>query len=320
MGGTLPGMTAVVVGRRLAAALVTLLVASFCVFAALSIAPGDPATLLSGGRPLSSAALELIRRQYHLDDPFLARYVRWLAGAVHGDFGQSFVYRDSVNALIGARIVNTLFLMVYASVLIIVPGVLIGVASALSGRVARSTMTVATGIAQAVPVFVAAIVLITLFAVNLHWFPTFGAGSGFGDRIRHLTLPAIALALSYLAWVSQVTRATVTEELGREHVMTARARGIRERNVLRRHVLRNALPPITAVSGLTVAGLVAGAVVAEKAFAVNGLGSFLVDAVQRKDFAVVQAIALILVSVFILTNTVVDAVNAMLDPRIRQRG
>jgi peptide/nickel transport system permease protein len=112
----------------------------------------------------------------------------------------------------------------------------------------------------------------------------------------------------------------VTEELGREHVITARARGIRERNVLRRHVLRNALPPITAVSGLTVAGLVAGAVVAEKAFAVNGLGSFLVDAVQRKDFAVVQAIALILVSVFILTNTVVDAVNAMLDPRIRQRG
>jgi peptide/nickel transport system permease protein len=167
---------------------------------------------------------------------------------------------------------------------------------------------------------VAAIVLITIFAVDLHWFPTFGSGTGFADRIRHLTLPAVALALSYLAWVSQVTRATVTEELGREHVITARARGIRERNVLRRHVLRNALPPITAVSGLTVAGLVAGAVVAEKAFAVNGLGSFLVDAVQRKDFAVVQAIALILVTVFILTNSVVDAVNALLDPRIRRGG
>lgn len=313
-------MTAVVVARRLAGALITLVVASFFVFAALSIAPGDPATLLSGGRPLSPAALDLIRHEYHLNDPFLSRYVRWAAGAIHGDFGQSFVYRDSVGALIGARVVNTLFLMVYASLLIILPGVLIGVVSALSGRLARSAVTVFTAIAQAVPVFVAAIVLITLFAVNLHWFPTFGAGSGFAGRLEHLTLPAIALALSYLAWVSQVTRATVTDELGREHVVTARARGIRERNVLRRHVLRNALPPITAVSGLTVAGLVAGAVVAEKAFAVNGLGSFLVDAVQRKDFAVVQAIALILVAVFILTNTVVDAVNAMLDPRIRRGG
>src|SRR5262249_30227764 len=149
--------------------------------------------------------------------------------------------------------------MVYASLLIIVPGVLIGLVSALRGRYARSAITVLTGIAQAVPVFVAAIVLITVLAVDLHWFPTFRAGSGFGDGSRHLTLPAIALALSSLAWVSQVTRATVTEELGREHVMTARARGIRERNVLRRHVLRNALPPFAAVSGLTVAGLVAGA-------------------------------------------------------------
>jgi peptide/nickel transport system permease protein len=304
--------------RRVLVALVTLLVASFLVFAALSIAPGDPATLLTGGRPVPPATLAIVRDQYHLNDPFLARYGRWLWGALHGDFGQSFVYRDSVSALIGARVANTLLLMAYASVLIIIPGVALGLLGALRGHVARSTVTVVTAIAQAVPVFVAAIILITLFAVRLGWFPTFGSGTGFADKLRHLTLPAIALALSYLAWVGQVTRAAVSEELAREHVVTARARGIRERNVLRRHVLRNAMAPITTVAGLTVAGLVAGTVIAERAFQVNGLGSFLVDAVQRKDFAVVQAIALILVTVFIVTNTVVDTVNAAMDPRIRE--
>lgn len=300
--------------------LATLVVASIAIYAAIYIAPGDPATLFAGSRPVSQATLEAIRHQYHLDDPFWVQYLRWLGGAVHGDFGESFVYRQDVGGLLGTRALNTLLLVLYASALIIVGGVAAGMVAALRGGAVRTAITAVTAVGMAVPVFVASIVLIVVFAVNLGWFPVYGSGDGLGDRLWHLTLPAIALACAYLAYVAQITREAVSAELGKEYVLTSRSRGIPERLVVRRHVLRNALGPITTVSGITVAGMIAGAIVAEKAFQVNGLGSFLVDAVQRKDFAVVQAIALVLVTAFIVTNTAVDAINGALDPRTRHRG
>jgi peptide/nickel transport system permease protein len=178
-------------------------------------------------------------------------------------------------------------------------------------------ITIATGIGYGIPSFVAAIVLITVFSVDLGWFPVFGAGGGLTDRLWHLTLPAVALALSWIAYVSQLTRASVREELHREHVDTARARGIPRRLIVRRHVLRNAMIPITIVAGLTVAGLIAGDVVVEQAFGISGLGALLDQSVAQKDFAVVQAISLILVAVFVVVNALVDVVNAALDPRVR---
>jgi len=153
--------------------------------------------------------------------------------------------------------------------------------------------------------------------VNLGWFPVFGAGSGFAGRLWHLTLPAIALAFAWVAYVAQITKASVREELSKEHVETARSRGIPAPLIVRRHVFRNALIPITTVAGLTVAGLIAGAVVVEQAFGLNGMGSFLVQAAGQKDFAVVQAIALLLVATFVIANAVVDLVNGLLDPRLR---
>ena len=135
-----------------------------------------------------------------------------------------------------------------------------------------------------------------------------------------MTMPAVALALSGVAYVARLTRAAANEELRREHVDTARGRGIPERLVIRRHVLRNALIPITTVAGLTIASLIAGTVVVENAFALNGLGSYLVEAVGQKDIPVVQAICLILVAAFIVVNTVVDILYAVIDPRIEVGG
>ena len=133
-------------------------------------------------------------------------------------------------------------------------------------------------------------------------------------------MPAAALALAGTAYVARLTRAAMNEELGREHVDTARVRGIPERLIIRRHVLRNALIPITTVGGLTVAGLIAGSVVVENAFALNGLGSYLVTSVEQKDFPIVQAIALLLVTAFVVVNTIVDALYGLIDPRIRVTG
>jgi peptide/nickel transport system permease protein len=173
-----------------------------------------------------------------------------------------------------------------------------------------------TTVLAAVPSFVAAIVLISVFAVHLGWFPALGPGQGFADQIWHLTLPAIALAASSLAIVARITRVSVRGEFGREHVQTAVSRGIPRRLVIRRHVLRNAAIPITTVAGITIASLIAVSAVVERAFALDGLGATLVQAAQTKDFAVVQGIALVLVTAFVVVNLIVDILYAVLDPTV----
>jgi peptide/nickel transport system permease protein len=293
----------------------TLVVASVAIYGALFLAPGNPATLLAGGHA-TPRLLAAIERQEHLNQPFLARYWDWFSGLLHGNLGTSFVYREPVTVLLAGRVLNTVFLVVYASILIIVGGVGLGLLAAIRRRLGAA-ITVVTSVGLAVPSFVAAIILITVFAVNLKWFPVFGAGTGFFDRLSHLTLPAVALAISWTAYMAQLTKTAASEELAKEHVETARSRGVKERHIITRHVLRNAMIPIATVSGLTVAGLIAGDVVVEQAFGINGLGSFLVQAALQKDFASVQAVALILVATFVVVNAAVDFASVFLDPRIR---
>lgn len=305
------------VARRLMALVVILFITSFLVFAGLHLAPGSPETFLLQGKTVSPETVASIRAQYHLDDPFLLQYVRWLGGIVRGDFGRSLVFRQEVSGLVLSRIPTTLMLTAYSAVLILSTGLALGALSALKRGRTDQGVLVGTTIAAATPSFVAAIVLISLFSVRLRWFPAFGAGDGLLGHLRHLTLPAIALSLSYLALVARVTRSAMVEELGREHVETARARGIPESVILRRHVFRNALAPIVTISGLVVAGLVTAAVVVESAFGLNGLGSLLVQSVNVKDFPVVQAIALIMVAVFVITNLIVDLLYGVIDPRVR---
>jgi peptide/nickel transport system permease protein len=307
------------IGRRLVALVATLLVASVVIFGGLALAPGDPAAMLAGGSMPNPATLAVIRAQYHLDDPWLAQYWHWLSGLLSGDLGQSIVFRSDVSSLLGGRVVNTLVLVAYAGALILVFGVGLGLLSALRGRRTAQAVTVTTTVAMAAPTFVTAIVLIWLFATKLSWLPVYGSGDGLADKLRHLTLPAIALSLSYVAYVAQVTRAAVGAELHSEHVDTARGRGLPYRTIVRHHVLRNAAGPILAVSGLTVAGLFAGTAVAEQAFGVNGIGSLLVQSAAKQDLAVVQILALFMVAAFVVVNTTVDVANVLLDPRLADR-
>lgn len=304
-------------GARLVSLVLTLVVASVAIYGALFLAPGNPATLLAGGHA-TPALLAAIDRQEHLNEPFFSRYWQWMVGLLHGNLGTSFLYRVPVATLLAGRVANTVFLVLYAALIIIVGGVVLGLLAALYRRVG-TLITVATSIGLAIPSFVAAIFLITFFAVDLKWFPVFGSGSGFFGQLWHLTLPAVALALSWLAYTAQLTKTAVREELAREHVETARSRGIKNRHVVTRHVLRNAMIPIMTVSGLTVAGLIAGDVVVEQAFGINGIGSFLVQSALDKDFASVQAVALLLVSAFVVVNSVVDLWSLLLDPRLRTR-
>ncbi|MFI6600715.1 ABC transporter permease [Nonomuraea sp. NPDC050536] len=303
--------------RRLAWLAGTLLAASFLVFGAIYLAPGRPETLLLGGRAASPEALAAIRARYHLDDPFLLQYAKWLGRVLTGDLGQSTQYRSPVLGLIEARLPTTLLLIAMAAALVVVLGVGLGCVSAVRGGGLDSTVLVVTTVALGTPSFVAAIVLLWLFSVRLGWFPTIGGGQGLGDMLYHLTLPAVALSLYWTGVLSRVTRSSMLDELGRDHVEVARARGVPERTVIRRHVLRNALGPIVTMSGLTVSGLVISTVLVESAFGLGGLGEFLARSVAVKDFPVVQAVSLLVVGLFVLVNLIVDLLYPLIDPRVR---
>ncbi|MFE6162746.1 ABC transporter permease [Streptomyces sp. NPDC056486] len=305
------------VARRAAALVVTLLIASIAIYGALFLSPGDPATLLAGGgKEPSPGLLKEVHRQYHLDDPFLESYWRWLTGMLRGDAGQSLSYQDSVTRLLGARVGNTLLLIGYAAALIVAFGVALGALAALRGKWVDTVVTVLSTTLMAVPVFVMAVLLTWGFAVRLGWFPAYGSGAGLADRLEHLTLPALALAASWLAYVAQVSRAAIRAELVSEHVQTARSRGIKERFIVRKHILRNASAPIVSVSGVAVAGLIAGSSIVEQAFGLNGMGALLIQSAAKQDLAVVQALALLTVVAFALINTVVDVLSAALDHRV----
>ncbi len=303
------------VRRWLLAPVVTLLAASFLIFAALTESPGDPVAQLLGQHP-TAAQVASLRHALGLDQPLLPRYWHWLTGALHGDLGDSITYRAPAWSLLAPRIPVTLLLVAYAALLAIVIGLALGIAGGMVRR-AAPLVTAVNAVTVAVPGFVAAVLLVLLFSLKLGWFPAEGTGSGFGDQLWHLTLPAIALAVSWTAYLSQITQRGLTEEQRREHVETARMRGIPRLVIFRRHILRNAAPPVLTISALTVAGLVTGSVIIEEAFGINGVGALLDSAVQSKDYNVVQAISVFFVLIFVVTTTLLDMLETALDPRLR---
>ncbi|MDL9978557.1 ABC transporter permease [Microbacterium candidum] len=304
------------IGGRVIGLIVTLLIASVVVFGALYAAPGNPITFLTHGRTMSPEAIAKLAEQYHLNDPVWQQYLLWLQGVVHGDFGTSIIYNQPVSSILAARAPATILLVFMAAIVVLVAGLSIGAYAGLKpGFLSRSTMAGATAI-MAVPTFVAAVVLIIVFAVNLGWFPVFGAGTPGVDAVYHTVLPAISLALASVAFVARLAQAAIRAEMSADHVQTATSRGLPRSVVVRRHVVRNAAMPVLTVAGLTIAGLIAGSVVVEQVFQLGGLGQTLVSSVQQKDFPVVQAICLVYVTAFIVLNTLIDIAYTLLDPRV----
>ncbi|MFD7320391.1 ABC transporter permease [Streptomyces sp. NPDC059875] len=313
-------MTRYLAGRLLGLATV-LLVTSVVVFGTVHLAPGDPVSFLLHGRPATPETVEALRAQYHLDDPLPVQYAKWLGGVLHGDFGRSSQFHQDVGSLIGSRLPGTAVLVGYAALLVAVLGVSAGVLAALRPGAVDRAVLLGTGVATATPSFVSAIALVSLFSVQLGWFPgPGGTPETFGDRVYHLTLPAFALAITFAGLLARVTRSAMVDELGREHVEVARARGVAGGAVVRRHVLRNALGPIVTVGGTMLAGLLISTSIVETAFNVSGIGSLLVQSVTAKDFAVVQAITLLSVTAFVVVNLVVDLLVPLVDPRLSLHG
>lgn len=302
--------------RRVAEMAATLLAASLVVFGAMYLAPGSPASFLLSGRSASPDAVAAINSQYHLDDPFAVRYLDWLGGILHGDFGRSITYRTDVSRLLADRLPTTLLLIVMSLAVVVAGGLLLGRIAAVRGGRTDSVILVVTAFAVGTPSFVAAVLLQGLFAVRLGWFPSGGAGDGLGDMIWHLTLPSLALALYLIGMLARVTRSAMVEALDGEHVTVARSRGVPERLVIQRHVFRNALGTVLTTGGLVVSTLLVCTILVETAFSVGGIGQLLELSTTTKDFPTVQAIALIVVALFMAVNLLVDLLLPLVDPRI----
>jgi len=306
--------------RRVAATLPAVAVVAVLVFLLLRITPGDPAAILAGDAA-SPEQIARIRENLGLNEPLLVQFFIWLKQIASGDLGESFYFKIRVVDLIAQRLEPTLSLALLTIVVAVLVSVPLGTLAAwrFGGWLDRSLMGFSV-MGFSVPVFVLAYILIWLLSVKLGWFPVQGfkrLSDGFGPFLYHLILPAVTLSVIYIALIARVTRASVLEALGEDYIRTARAKGLRESQVLVRHALANAAIPIVTVVGIGVALLIGGVVVTESVYAIPGLGRLTVDAVLARDFPTIQGLILFFSLLYVFVNLLVDLSYVVFDPRIR---
>jgi peptide/nickel transport system permease protein len=308
--------------RRLALVLPVLLGVSILVFGVMQLAPGDPAAIMLGAQATAEDVARL-RRDLGLDQPVAWQYLRWLGHVIQGDLGRSIPLGREVLPEVLLRFKATLILTGGALLVAVVLGVAAGILSATRQYtwVDKISMAVAvTGVS--LPVFWTGIMLIIVFALGLRWFPSAGMASPYGggglrDLLWHLVLPAVTLGTASAAALARMTRSSVLEIIRQDYVRAARAKGVSERGVILRHVLRNAINPIVTVLGIQIGTLLGGAILTETVFSWPGLGSMMVRAIQARDYPLVQGGVLLIATTFVLVNLLVDMLYAVFDPRIR---
>ncbi len=299
---------------RLLSALVVLWAAVTVAFLAIHLAPGDTATLLLGPDNKDDPVLlhEVIER-WGLDRPVFVQYLSYLAGALHGDFGTSFILRKPVSEVIGSQLPSTLELTAVAAILAIIFAIVATLLTSGRGRVVRTTTTGVELVLVSLPSFWIGILLLALFSFRLGWFPVSG-----GKGWKSVILPALSLALPIGAYLAQVMREGVERALDQPFALTARSRGIGPLALRGRHALRHGALPMATLAGLIVGSLLGGAVVIEQVFGRPGLGQVAVAAVNSKDIPVILGVALISTAAFVICSTVVDLAVTLLDPRLRR--
>jgi peptide/nickel transport system permease protein len=308
--------------RKVGAALIVLLLSSMLVFAGVRAIPGDPALAL-GAENRDPAVLKAIRHKYGLDKPLPVQYLHWLSYAVRGDLGT-----DERELSVSNTIVHRLPITLELAGLAILIGALIGIpagviAAVRRGKPADYVATTVALVGLSVPHFWLGIVMIIYFAVKLHWLPA-GGYVPFSEHpfqnLEHMLMPAIVLGTGLSAVLMRQMRSSMLGALGADYVRTARAKGLSEWSVVGKHALRNSLITVTTVIGLQLGMLISGAVITEQIFVIPGFGRLTIDAVNQRDYTLLQGVVLVAAAGYVVVNLLVDVVYSLLNPRIRVAG
>ncbi len=307
--------------QRFVQLVIVLVIVSALIFFVVRITPTDPIASIAKGKAMSAETIAALKREYNLDKPLPQQYLTWISGVLRGDLGKSYQYKENVTVLIAGRIGTTMQLVLMSTLLIVLLGIPLGILSASKMNTAvDQTLTVASLILVSSPAFFTGMLLMLLFTLVLPIFPTFGTGTGFFSNIPYLVLPSIALAAVRLALTLRITRSNMVEQLASGYIQTATAKGLTRRQVLYRHALRNAFIPILTVTSLQISGMMGGSVMVETVFSLNGLGTLLASGVNKSDYPVTQSLTLLMVTVFMVCNLLVDIAYTIVDPRIRLGG
>jgi peptide/nickel transport system permease protein len=302
-----------VIGKRVVAALPTLLGVTVILFVALRLLPGDPVAAILAGSPATPELVATLRAEFGLDASVWQQYWTFLTNALSGDLGTSYATRQPVSTMIAEQIGPTLQLALAAALVSAVTGILLGSLAALRrGGLLDSVIRILSLVTTAMPSFWVGLLLIMLFSFRLGWFPATGNAG-----LSALVLPALTLGLSAAGTVTRLVRNSVIEVVGDPFVGALHAKGLRPRTVVMTHVLRNAVIPTVTVVGLQLGALVAGAVIVEAVFSRQGLGQMLVQAIGGNDYPVIQGVVLVIAVIYIVINIVVDVSYAFIDPRVR---
>jgi peptide/nickel transport system permease protein len=307
---------------RVALLLPVLLGVSLVTFSLIRLVPGDPVSVILGpdvrARPEDIAA---IKAAYGLDDPQPVQYVKWLGRVLTGDLGTSFRSGRSLTQELALRLPVTIELTLLAALLGIVPALLVGILAAVKrNSIADYVATVSTLLGVSLPGFLLATILVLVFSLWLRWLPPLGYVELRSDplgNLRTMLLPALSLGLPFAAVMMRITRSSVLEVLGLDHVRVARAKGLSTAGVLGRHVLNNAAIPVITVAGIQIARLLGGAVIVEAIFGLPGIGRYVFEAISTRDYPVVQGVTLVVAVAFVLVSLLVDILYAVVDPRLR---
>jgi peptide/nickel transport system permease protein len=308
--------------RKAGAALVVVFLSSIVVFIGVRALPGDPALAL-GAENRDPAVLAAIRHAYGLDQPLPVQYVKWASRALRGDLGLD-ARQLPVGHTIITRIPITLELALLAVLIGVVIGILAGVIAAVRrGKLSDHTATTSALVGLSVPHFWLGLMMIIVFAVDLHWLPASGYVSFHEHPLKnleHLLMPALVLGTGLSAVLMRQTRSAMLNSLTADYVRTARAKGLSERSVIAKHALRNSLITVTTVVGLQLGALISGAVITEQIFVIPGFGRLTLEAVNERDYTLLQGVVLVAATGYVVVNLLVDVVYSLLNPRIRVSG
>lgn len=306
--------------RRVLAAVPLIFAVPLLIFLLIELVPGDPARILAGENA-TAEHIETVRVSLGLDHSVLTRYLDWIGGVLTGDLGTSYVTNQPVNDLILRRMGTTLSLVAVTTVLAVVVGGLLAVVATLrKGGIVDRVINAIAAMAIALPTFWVGLVLASLFAISLPWFPAYGylpLADGFGPWLSHLILPSLALALLPAAEIALHLRASLGQELASDYIINARAKGLSTPAVIFKHALKNAAIPVATVAGYRIAEILAGTVTIEVIYSMPGLGRLALDSVQNRDVPVLLAFVLVSTAVVVVVNLLVDLSYGYFNPKVR---